>query len=125
MKKLEDKDNKIKLMKQELNNIRNQKIKLKNEMREKKNKMLKQFHNIINKGKLVDKNDIYKKIFSSEELNLLKLKKSQSNVNVLGNEKNNSNFFMTMNKRKYNSNNISKENAPNSEKYLKNKIYKY
>ena len=32
---------------------------------------------------------------------------------------------MTMNKRKYNSNNISKENAPNSEKYLKNKIYKY
>ncbi len=115
MKKLEDKDNKIKQKKKELNNLINQKIKLKNEMREKKNKMLKQINDIINKGKIVNKNDIYKKVFSFEDLNLLKLRKSQSNVNVLGNDKTISNFFMTMNKRKFNSNNISKDELPNSD----------
>ena len=115
MKKLEDKDNKIKQKKKELNNLINQKIKLKNEMREKKNKMLKQINEILNKGKLVDSNEIYKKVFSFEDFNLLKLRKSQSNVNIIGNEKTLSNFFMTMNKRKYNSNNISQDDAPKSD----------
>ena len=33
----------------------------------------------------------------------------------MGNEKTLSNFFMTMNKRKYNSNNISQDDAPKSD----------
>ena len=115
-KKLENKEKKIKLMKKEQNEILNQKIKLKNEMREKKNQMLKHLNNIINKQKIFDKNEIYKKIFSNEDFEILNLRKSNSNINIVENkEKTFSNFFMTLNKRKFNSTNLSKDENENSD----------
>ncbi len=71
LKEFEDKNRKIKELKIRQRNVANQKIKIMDEMRDKKIKMLKNVQRLINKPSHINKYTIYQKIFSPEDLSFL------------------------------------------------------
>ncbi|MCQ2815852.1 MAG: hypothetical protein MJ252_01170 [archaeon] len=67
------------------------KIKMKDEMKEKKESLINKVHEIMSKGKVQEKDDIYRQIFSREDLRILGKSQSTSHIGTL-NEGNSSHY---------------------------------
>ena len=102
LKEFEDKNKKIDELKRQKEDYANQKLKLMENMREKKVKMLQEVKKLINKNNYRNKSDIYKKIFSPEELTFINLKK---NASPLHNSVSQTNFYKM---KKYNLDNSNR-----------------
>ena len=92
LKEYEDKNRKVKELKIRQRNVANQKIKLMDEMRDKKIKMLKNVQRLINKSNNINRYTIYHKIFSPEDLSFLS-GKTNSFFTPLYNSISQTNFF--------------------------------
>ena len=92
LKEFEDKNRKIKELKTRQRNAANQKIKIMDEMRDKKIKMLKNVQRLINKSNNINRYTIYHKIFSPEDLSFLS-GKTNSFFTPLYNSISHSNFI--------------------------------